>query len=421
MVITLDDGSTVTADEVLVATGRQPRTTGLGLETVGLEAGAWIDVDDTMLATGASGNADRPWLYAVGDANHRALLTHQGKYQARATGDLIAARALGRPVDTAAWGAHVATADHGAVPEVVFSEPECVSVGLTVAAAERAGRTVRVADVEIGSVSGAGILADDYAGHARLVVDAGAGTVIGATFVGQDVAELLQAATIAIVGEVPVDRLWHAVPAFPTMSEIWLRLLEALGRPGSPVTQAASATIPMTASRRRMTRARRPATARRPRDRPHRRAPLRRAPTDLPRECHASTRLGIEPCASASRTPRSAGSATGGPPSSDSPGDSSGARARSSAGTGSSSSPACRTGPIGRGGSCVGGCYLTGSNTRERVLEHEAVHKAQWQKYGMLFPLLYFIAGRNPLKNRFEIEAGLEAGGYLRVPRRRSA
>ncbi len=240
VVVDLDDGSTVTADEVLVATGRRPRTTALGVETVGLEPGAWIDVDDTMLATGAAGNDDRPWLYAVGDVNHRALLTHQGKYQARATGDLIAARALGRPVDTAPWGAHVATADHTAVPEVVFAEPECVSVGFTAAAAERAGRTVRVADVELGGVSGAGILADGYEGRARLVVDAHAGTVIGATFVGQDVAELLQAATIAIVGEVPVDRLWHAVPAFPTMSEAWLRLLEALGRPGSPATQVAS-------------------------------------------------------------------------------------------------------------------------------------------------------------------------------------
>ena len=240
VIVELDDGSTVTADEVLVATGRRPRTDALGVESVGLEPGDWIEVDDTMLATGAVGNGDRPWLYAVGDVNHRALLTHQGKYQARATGDLIAARALGRPVDTAPWGAHVATADHSAVPEVVFAEPECVSVGLTAAAAERAGRTVRVADVELGGVSGAGILADGYEGHARLVVDAHAGTVIGATFVGQDVAELLQAATIAIVGEVTVDRLWHAVPAFPTVSEAWLRLLEALGRPGSPATQVAS-------------------------------------------------------------------------------------------------------------------------------------------------------------------------------------
>ncbi len=231
VVITLDDGEVVTADEVLVATGRKPRSGTLGLETVGLEPGAWIEVDDTMLARGATGNDDTPWLYAVGDVNHRALLTHQGKYQARAAGDLVAARALGREVHTEPWGAHVATADHSAVPQVVFAEPECASVGLTAAAAEREGRAVRLADVSFGSVSGAGIVADGYEGHARLVVDAALDTVIGATFVGQDVAELLQSATIAVVGEVPVDRLWHAVPAFPTMSEVWLRLLEALGRP----------------------------------------------------------------------------------------------------------------------------------------------------------------------------------------------
>lgn len=233
VVVTLAGGETVTADEVLVATGRRPRSERLGLETIGLEPGDWVAVDDTMLATHADGNAERPWLYAVGDLNHRALLTHQGKYQARAVGDLVAARALGRPEQTAPWGAHVATADHSAVPQVVFAEPEAVSVGLTAAAAERDGRDIRVADVSFASVSGAGIHADGYEGQARLVVDAGRGTVVGATFVGSDVAELLQSATIAIVGEVPVDRLWHAVPAFPTMSEVWLRLLEALGRPGT--------------------------------------------------------------------------------------------------------------------------------------------------------------------------------------------
>ncbi len=233
VVVTLDGGETVTADEVLVATGRRPRSERLGLETIGLEPGDWVAVDDTMLATGADGNDERPWLYAVGDLNHRALLTHQGKYQARAVGDLVAARALGRPEQTAAWGAHVATADHSAVPQVVFTEPEAVSVGLTASQAEHEGRDVRVADVSFASVSGAGIHADGYEGQARLVVDADLGTVVGATFVGQDVAELLQSATIAIAGEVPVERLWHAVPAFPTMSEVWLRLLEALGRPGA--------------------------------------------------------------------------------------------------------------------------------------------------------------------------------------------
>jgi pyruvate/2-oxoglutarate dehydrogenase complex dihydrolipoamide dehydrogenase (E3) component len=238
VVITLDDGRVVTADEVLVATGRTPRTGDLGLASVGLEPGDWVTVDDTLLARGAAGNDDAPWLYAVGDVNHRALLTHQGKYQARAAGDLIAARALGREVDTSPWGAHVATADHSAVPQVVFAEPECVSVGLTAERAEHEGRAVRIADVPMQSASGAGILADGYEGKARLVVDAELGTVLGATFVGQDVAELLQSATIAVVGQVPVDRLWHAVPSFPTMSEVWLRLLEALGRPGDAAKPA---------------------------------------------------------------------------------------------------------------------------------------------------------------------------------------
>ena len=68
---------------------------------------------------------------------------------------------------------------------------------------------------------------------------------------------------------------------------------------------------------------------------------------------------------------------------------------------------------FGRGGSCVGGCYLTNQNVSDRILEHEAVHKRQWQRYGMVFPLLYLVAGRNPLRNRFEIEAGLDKGGYL--------
>ncbi|MDN3494558.1 hypothetical protein QL996_01335 [Planococcus sp. APC 4015] len=69
-----------------------------------------------------------------------------------------------------------------------------------------------------------------------------------------------------------------------------------------------------------------------------------------------------------------------------------------------------------RGGSCVGGCFLTGdAPLTERLLRHEAVHRRQWQRYGILMPFLYLFAGRNPLRNRFEIEAGLEDGNY--VPR----
>ncbi|GIZ95763.1 oxidoreductase [Tsukamurella sp. TY48] len=214
------DGRTIVADEVLAATGRSPRTGDIGLESVGLEPGSWLDVDDTMLVAGFD------WLYAVGDVNHRALLTHQGKYQARAAGDVIAARATGAPVSDEPWGAHVATADHAAVPQVVFTDPEVASVGLTEAAARAAGHAVAVADYDLGWVAGASLYADGYTGRARMIVDTDRGVLVGATLVGSAVAELLQAATIAVVGEVPLDRLWHAVPAYPTISEVWLRLLE---------------------------------------------------------------------------------------------------------------------------------------------------------------------------------------------------
>lgn len=226
VVLTLDDGSTVEADEVLVATGRVPRTMDIGLDVVGLTPGDWMHVDDTMLVNGFN------WLYAVGDVNHRALLTHQGKYQARAAGDVIAARALGTAVHDNRFGQHAATADHEIVPQVTFSDPEVASVGLTAAAASAAGYDdIRVIDYNLGWVAGSSIQSDGFEGQARMIVDEKRGVIIGVTFVGQDVSELLHAATTAIVGEVPLDRLWHAVPAYPTMNEIWLRLLETYGRP----------------------------------------------------------------------------------------------------------------------------------------------------------------------------------------------
>lgn len=222
--IVLSDGSTVTASEVLVATGRSPRSGDIGLETVGLEPGAWIRVDDTLQVP------DVPWLYAVGDVNGRVLLTHQGKYQARAVGDVIAARARDAAVDDGPWGRHVATADHAAAPQVTFSFPEVASVGLTEKAAKDAGISVQVVDYDLGWVAGASLYEDGFEGQARLAIDTQRDVIVGATFVGPEVAELVQTATVAIVGEVPISRLWHAVPAYPTVSEIWLRLLEGYGR-----------------------------------------------------------------------------------------------------------------------------------------------------------------------------------------------
>jgi dihydrolipoamide dehydrogenase len=209
--VTLSDGSDVSieADELLVATGRRPNTADIGLSTVGLEGGAYVDVDDHLVATAVPGD----WLYAVGDVNGRSLLTHTGKYQARVAGAHIAG------VSTSAWG------DRKATPRVVFTNPQIAAVGLT--AAEATGVNVRTVSYDIGHTAGAATLGKGYRGTCNLVVDADRGVLVGATFVGPQAGELLHAATIAIVGEVPLDTLWHAVPSFPTLSEVWLRLLEA--------------------------------------------------------------------------------------------------------------------------------------------------------------------------------------------------
>jgi pyruvate/2-oxoglutarate dehydrogenase complex dihydrolipoamide dehydrogenase (E3) component len=220
--LTLDDGGELVADEVLFATGRAPRTEDLGLETAGLTPGDWLTVDDTCRVTAVADG----WLYAAGDVNHRALLTHQGKYQARIAGAVIGARAADEPVDTARWGAHAATADTDACPQVVFTDPEVAAVGLTAAQAEGEGRRIRVVDHDL-QVAGSALYADGYRGHARMVVDLDRGHLVGVTFAGPAVGELLHSATVAVAAEVPLARLWHAVPSYPTISEVWLRLLEA--------------------------------------------------------------------------------------------------------------------------------------------------------------------------------------------------
>jgi dihydrolipoamide dehydrogenase len=219
----LDDGSALETDEVLFATGRTPATDDIGLETIGLTPGSWLDVDTTCLVRGVDG----AWLYACGDVNHRALLTHQGKYQGRTAGDAIAARAAGRPLDDDAWGDHATTADQHAVPQVFFTDPEAGAVGLTAEQAGRAGHRVEVVDVDFSTVQGAKLYADGYRGHARMVVDRDRDILLGVTFVGPGISELLHSATVAVAGEVPLKRLRHAVACFPTVSEIWLFLLAA--------------------------------------------------------------------------------------------------------------------------------------------------------------------------------------------------
>jgi pyruvate/2-oxoglutarate dehydrogenase complex dihydrolipoamide dehydrogenase (E3) component len=212
---------TFEVDEIVVAAGRAPASRDLGLERVGVSTNAhgFLDTDDRFAVVGGG-----DWLYAVGDVCGRALLTHMGKYQARIAGDVIAARADGRSLDGPRYHD---VADHDMVPAVVFTDPQVASVGLTESAARNKGLDVQTLEVDIGSVAGASLLYDGYTGHAKLVVDRATDALVGATFVGTDVAELLHSATTAIVGKVGLETLWHVVPSYPTVSEVWLRLLEA--------------------------------------------------------------------------------------------------------------------------------------------------------------------------------------------------
>ncbi len=213
---TLADGRTLVADEILVAVGRRPTTGDLGLDTVGLSPGRPVEVDDALRSVAADG-ANSQWLYAVGDCNGRAQLTHVGKYQARIVGDVI----IGKDVRD--------EVSRDIVPRVTFTDPQVCAVGLTEVQARERGFVVRTVSTETGGVAGAYTLGNGLKGTSFLVVDEPAWLVLGATFTGPGTAELLHSATVAIAGQVPVQRLWHAVPSFPTLSEVWLRLLEAYG------------------------------------------------------------------------------------------------------------------------------------------------------------------------------------------------
>jgi len=202
----------VEADEILVAIGRTPRTADVGLDTIGIEPGGHLRVDDSLRVPG-----HETWLYAVGDVNGRALLTHMGKYQARLAADSI----LGKEVQL--------RSDGGASPRVIFTDPQVGAVGLTLAAASEKALPVRAVDVETSGNAGGSFVGRGAPGTARLVVDEERHVVVGATITGSEVAEALHAATIAVVGKVPLEDLWHAVPSFPTRSELWLRLLEEYG------------------------------------------------------------------------------------------------------------------------------------------------------------------------------------------------
>ena len=210
VIATLSDGTRVEGAEILVAVGRVPNTRGLDLDSAGVEPAehGFLDTDDRLRVGG------RDWLYAVGDVNGRALFTHIGKYQAWVAAENL----LGREVEAVAEGI--------GSPRVTFTDPQVAAVGKTLAQAREAGLDARAVEVPTDGSPGASFQGKDTGGTSRLVVDKDRGTIVGATFTGFETADFLQAATVAIVGEVPLSRLRHAIAPYPSRSEIWLKLLE---------------------------------------------------------------------------------------------------------------------------------------------------------------------------------------------------
>ena len=213
IVTELSDGEEVESAEILVAVGRRPRTAGLGLESAGVEAGrdGFLETDNRLRVGG------REWLYAIGDVNGRALFTHIGKYQAWVAAENL----LGREVEAVAEGI--------GSPRVTFTDPQVAAVGKTLEGAIEAGIDAKAVDVATDGTAGASFQGKGTGGTSRIVVDEARGTIVGATFTGFETADFLHAATIAVIGEVPLARIRHAVAAYPTRSEVWLKLLEACG------------------------------------------------------------------------------------------------------------------------------------------------------------------------------------------------
>ena len=211
--VALDDGSVLAAAEILIAVGRKPRSGEIGLDSIDVEPGkaGFLDTDDRLRVGG------REWLYAVGDVNGRALFTHMGKYQAWVAAENI----LGRQTR--------ATAEGAGSPRVTFTDPQVAAAGKTLAQARESGIEANAVDVPTDGTAGASFQGKGTGGTSRLVLDESRGVIVGATFTGFETADFLHAATVAIVGEVPLTKLRHAIAAYPSRSEIWLKLLEAAG------------------------------------------------------------------------------------------------------------------------------------------------------------------------------------------------
>ncbi len=210
----LEDGSELTAEHLLVATGRKVELAGLGLEAAGIDgSGPFIEVDDRLRA------ADGIW--AIGDVTGKGLFTHVAVYQASiAVGDIL--------------GNDPPPADYRTLPRAVFTDPEVGSVGLTEADARAGGLDVAVAVKQVPATFRGWLHRIGNAGVIKLIVDRDAGVLVGAAAAGPSGAEVLGMLSVAIRSRVPVEDLVNMIYAFPTF---YGGVGEALGAFGRGITR----------------------------------------------------------------------------------------------------------------------------------------------------------------------------------------
>ena len=208
-VVTLDDGSQVETDVVILGAGRGPRTTGLGLDTAGvtLTGRGGVAVDDRCRAG--------PGVWAVGDVTGVALFTHVATYQGRVAADNI----LGRE----------RAASYEGIPRVVFADPEIAAVGLTAAQAAARGIAAATAEVSVAdSAARSWTYERDPRGAVGVLADRDRGVLAGAWAVAPLASEWIHYAALAIRAQIPISVLLDQVAQFPTYTEAWLAALEQL-------------------------------------------------------------------------------------------------------------------------------------------------------------------------------------------------
>lgn len=205
VIVELGSDESLRAKEFLVAIGRQPRSQGLGLDPDDLDEDGSIHIDSQLRVGG------RDWLYAIGDVNGRARLTHEAKEEARIVAKVID-------------GSEVSLEDErGAPPHVIFTHPQIAGVGHTEETATDAGLQFDVIEADPGRTAAATFVGGSEGTGGQLLVESGSERLLGACFCGPEVADLLHPATLAISAELTLTQLCNAIPVFPTRSELWLQ------------------------------------------------------------------------------------------------------------------------------------------------------------------------------------------------------